>query len=470
MQKYLEDLPKIEIIKQATEKPGLTKHLPETPGIYSFFDNEKVIYIGKAINIKRRVASYFDLDLDTKTDRMVTEAKFLSFIQVTSELEALLLEAKLIRKYMPRYNIAAKDDKHPLYIIITKDLYPRIITARKADIERVRNLAVYGPFPSSSSVRSVLRFIRRIFPYSDHKLGKRPCLYSHIGLCYPCPNEVERIKNNDLRIMNRKKYLKNIKNIKTILDGKINSLQKDLVKEMEIASKFEKYEEALQIRKKISDIEYITKPQMPADAYMQNPNLYEDQREKEMTDLKNIIKNYKIKIKNCTRIECYDIAHLAGTNATASMVTFINGQAEKEFYRQFKIRAAKGGDDYGSLAEVARRRATHFSDWGKPDLIIVDGGIGQVKAFSQKIKAIDNAIPVVGIAKQPDRLIVISDTSDKSAKSERPEDFSEAGKIQKIKLEGGALNLVSRMRDEAHRFARRYHHKLVSKALTNPEA
>lgn len=434
----LKRLPKIKIV------PKFFRVLPETAGIYVFFKENNPIYIGKAINLRRRISSYFDLDLETKTEKMVSEAEELSYIQVASELEALLLEANLVRRYMPKYNIALKDDKHPLYIQITKEKYPRVITVRKIDLENPNVMANYGPFPSSTNVKSVLKMIRRIFPYSDHKIGKRPCLYSHIGLCDPCPNMIEMTNDKSQITNGKRKYMENIRNIKSILDGKIRTVQSGLVKEMRKASDSQNYELASQIRDQIEKIEYITRPQMPTDFYIQNPNLYEDVRKRELGELLALLVNCKLKIENCTRIECYDIAHLSGTNATASMVTSINGEADKTFYRHFRIRQAKGNSDVDSLKEVITRRSKHFNDWGKPDLIIVDGGVGQVNAFVSVLVKNNIDIPVVGIAKNPDRLIV--------------------GEL-KVKIEGNVLHLVSRMRDEAHRFARRYHHKLISDSL-----
>lgn len=447
MANLAESLTKIHIRgKSLQERRIVARGLPESPGVYIFFDALKIIYIGKAINLKRRVSSYFDLDLEPKTARMIESATSLSFIKVASELEALLLEARLIRKYMPHYNIAAKDDKHPLYIVITKENFPRVLAVRKLVANGYQLMASFGPFPSSTTVRSVLRMLRRIFPYSDHKVGKRGCLYSHIGLCNPCPSEIERIKNEELRIMQRKQYLRNIRYIKSILSGKFNGVRIDLEEEMGVLSKEQKYEEAAEIRNKIKALDYITQPQMPTEFYMQNPNLYEDIRQKELSNLVKILKSYFLNLKSLKRIECYDVAHLSGTSATASMVTFIDGEADKSLYRHFKIKKAKGGDDYGSMKEVAKRRLNHFNDWGRPDLIIVDGAKGQVKSFVSLLRNNDTSIPVVGIAKHPDRLIVGD---------------------QKIKLTGPALNPVSRIRDEAHRFARRYHHTLISKSITN---
>jgi len=185
---------------------------------------------------------------------------------------------------------------------------------------------------------------------------------------------------------------------------------------------------------------------MPTEFYMQNPNLYEDLRTGELKEFKQLLIHCKLSIVNLSRIECYDVAHLSGTNATASMVTFVNGEADKSLYRHFRIRQKKGNSDIDSMKEVAGRRIKHLEGWDKPDLIIVDGGVAQVKAFTSILYSNEVNIPVVGIAKHPDRLIVGE---------------------QKIRLEGKVLNLVSRMRDEAHRFARRYHHKLVSLELTS---
>lgn len=436
----------LKSLKKTKITPETYRSLPEGAGIYLFFTNGLPIYIGKAINLKRRVSSYFDINLELKTARMIKDATEISFIQVTSELEALLLEARLIRTYMPKYNIAAKDDKHPLYIQITKEEYPRVITVRKIDLNKSPSLAIYGPFPSTRNVRAVLKMIRRIFPYSDHKLGKRPCLYSHIGLCNPCPNVIEMTQGKSQISNEKKKYLRNIKRIKSILDGKIDKVRSTLSKDMVKASKRNEFEIAAQIRNQIQKLEYITRPQMPTEFYIQNPNLYEDVRRKELAELKKVLVNSNLSIKNCTRIECFDIAHLAGTSPTASMVTFIDGEADKNFYRHFRILQKKGSSDIDSMKEVIARRLKHFDDWGAPNLIIVDGGVAQVNAFTTLIYINKLDIPVIGLAKNPDRLVV-------------------GGK--KIKFSGPALNLVQRIRDEAHRFAGRYHHKLVSASLVN---
>lgn len=446
------------LLRNLAKNPAIretVRSIPESAGIYTFFNDKTPIYVGKAINLKRRVGSYFDLHLDPKTARMVSEAKFISFIQVTSELEALLLEAKLIREYMPQYNIAAKDDKHPLYIIITEEIYPRVITARKSDVSNLRNKVVYGPFPSSASVRSVLRMLRRIFPYSDHKISKRGCIYSHIGLCNPCPSNIEQITDPELKVSERKRYLNNIRRVKAVLDGKISHVLANLQKEMLVFSQTLDFENARQVRDQIKKLEYITQPQIPTEYFMENPNLYEDLRRKELAEFKAILVKHKITVPNISRIECFDIAHLAGSSPTASMVTFIKAEPDKKFYRHFRIRQEKSNSDVDSLREVIKRRINHLADWGKPDVVIVDGGKPQAGVFIRELAPY--GIPVVGLAKRFETLVI-------------PNMQEGTIELKEYKLpRGNVLNLVQRLRDEAHRFARRYHHVLISKELTANE-
>jgi excinuclease ABC subunit C len=427
------------------------KKLPEGAGVYMFLKAAHPIYIGKAINLKRRVGSYFDFKLETKTAKMIREAKDLAYIKVGSELESLLLEAKLIRKYMPHYNIAAKDDKHPLYIKITKEAYPRIVTARKP-AQNETNLAFFGPFPDSTSVRSVLKMLRKIFPYSDHKISNRGCIYSHIGLCEPCPSIIEMseaFKKAGLR----KKYLQNISLIKAVLSGKIANVKVELEKEMKVLADKEKYEDASGVLEKIRRLEYITQPQMPVEFYVKNPNLYEDIKRKEQKELCRILRRFDVVTKKIERIECFDVAHLAGVNPTASMVTFVQGDPDKKYYRHFKIHQSKTQSDTDSMKEVIKRRIKHLADWGRPDLLIVDGGKPQVSMAMREL--IGHGIPVVGLAKKFETLVI-------------PKLQGKLITFKEYKLQRGpALFLLARLRDEAHRFARRYHHRLISISIVN---
>ena len=437
------------------------KKIPENPGIYIFWNKEKKpIYIGKSLNLKSRVASYFLQNLSPKTARMISEANYLSIIKVSSELEALLLEAKLVKDLQPQYNSQLKDDKNPLYIKITNDLFPQVITARKVDL--TNSLTFFGPFPASGSVRGVLKMLRRIIPYAQHKIGKRGCLYSQIGLCNPCPSLTENMKDEKIKKNYRRLYKKNIKTIIKILSGDIHLVRESLEKEMVGFSREENFEKAKIVRDQIQKLDYITQPITPINEFLKNPNFIEDIRAAEINSLEAILAKYIRFSKKIERIECYDIAHLSGSKPTASLVTFVNAEPDKNYYRRFRIHPPageagkkRGMDDLASLREVAQRRRKYFNPppdgWGVPDLIIVDGGKTQVKTFWEELK--NFGIPVIGLAKRFETLVI-------------PQPQKDGLKYAQIRLPRiPARNLLQRIRDEAHRFARRYHFKLLQKEL-----
>jgi excinuclease ABC subunit C len=418
-------------IKKLAKHPSSKKSIklvPETPGIYIFWGGCKVIYIGKAINLKNRLESYFTINLAPKTRNMVGESTDISFIEVTSEIEALLLEAKLIKLFQPKYNFIAKDDKHALYIKIYDYTYPIIKPVRKSDLEDT--LAIFGPFPSSQKVYSVLGFLRKNFHYSDHKLGKKTCIYNQIGLCSPCPNAIEQMTDGKEKIIEKKRYLKNIYTIQKILDGNINKVIRSLEKEMKRLSKNEKYEEAVSIRSQIESLRYITQKSFSESQFLKNPNLSEDIKNEELKALRHILK-----VSPLDRIECYDISHISGYLATASMVTFVDGIADKSLYRKFRIKKSKNSD-VEVMSEIAQRRANNIKNWGIPNIIFVDGGEPQANAFR---KVFDKYhIPVAAITKGREEF-----------------DFP----IPQ------ALKLITRIRDESHRFAKKYHSLLFKKNL-----
>jgi len=335
----------------------------------------------------------------------------------------------LVRKHQPFYNVQLKDDKSPIYIVITQDEFPRVTMARKS--------GTFGPYTNAQTVRKVLKLIRRIYPFSQHKVGRKACLYNQMGLCSPCPNT---IKNS----VQKQKYLQNIKNIKKLLSGDLKFVRNDLGKEMQKYSKKNNFEEAQKVLTKMQILDYVTTPTTVVERYLNNPNLAEDLRQQEAQNLARYVQGPSLYVG---RIECYDVAHLAGTNPTASMVTFVDGEPDKNRYRHFKIKKARRGDDYGALKEVLERRKKRFEDWGKPDLIIVDGGKGQLSAA---LEVFGYDLPVVGLAKKFETLVSFQN-----------------GKFVSTRLPAGpARNLVVRLRDEAHRFARRLHHKQVAKTLT----
>lgn len=425
------------------------KEIPQEPGVYIFLNSKsKPIYIGKSTNLRKRVESYLAVQLAPKTKRMVKDSEQFLFIKVTSEIESLILEANLIKRFQPKYNSELKDDKHPIYIKITKEEYPRIVTARKVDKDL--HGTFFGPFPSSQSVRSVLRLLRRIFPYADHIPTKRACLYNQIGLCNPCPSNIEQTLDESTKSDLKATYRMNIRMIKGVLSGKVDSVKRQLTKDMQDLAGEELYEEARIVRSKIKSLEYITQPVTPVASFLKNPNFIDDIHASEIADLRQLLLPY-FSFKSLSRIECFDVAHLGGSQPTASMVTFIDGEADKALYRHFRIRQKKGSDDISSLKEIARRRANYLEKWGSPHLIIVDGGKGQVGVFRDYIGKY--GIPVIGLAKRFETFVI-------------PVVEDEKGKFKEIRIpRGPARNLVQRIRNEAHRFARRYHHYLIRKNL-----
>jgi len=428
------------------------RNLPQNPGVYIFWHKNNVIYIGKAINLKNRLNSYLQIDLNFKTRQMINLSKSASYILVENELEALLLEAYLIKKYQPKYNIIAKDDKNPLYIKITKEKYPRIVTARKIDENKRDYISFFGPFPSSSIVKNVLKTLRKTFSYSDHKISKKACIYSQIGLCDPCPSVIESLKSSEEKDKLRKTYLYKIQIINTILKGDYKKVQKDLFKTMNNLAKEQKFEEASLVKNQLKSIEYIVQPIIKPKLFSDNPNLREDLIESELKQLSQILNNIgEVNIK-LNRIECYDVSHISGTNTTASMVVFINGQENKSLYRHFKI-LNKKNDDIASLKEVVERRIKYLDKWERPDLVIVDGGVTQTKALYEDFSKF--GIFVIGIAKKYETLIIPKKDNNKL--------------VFKSYLlpNNSAKKLVQRIRNEAHRFAQRYHNILFKKTLFN---
>jgi excinuclease ABC subunit C len=417
-------------------------------GVYIYFDiHRKPIYVGKAKNLKNRLNSYLNIKLERKTSKLMEETKYFSTIQVSSELESLLLEASLVKKYKPKYNIELKDDKNPLYIKITKDVYPMIKTARRIEQKQASmSMNIFGPFPSSANVKFVLKYIRKVIPYADHLPGKKPCIYSQIGLCDPCPSTIELKDKQNIRQELKDKYRDNIRIIRKILNGKTSELYGLIKKEMYKASKVEDFEKSSLYRNILNRLDYISQPINHINSYVENPNFLYEVRSREITELKRLLLPY-LQVKSLERIECFDIAHLMGQNPTASMVTFINGVEEKKYYRKFKINQKKSDSDVDSMSEVAERRFKHLSDWGRPDLIVVDGGRSQVTIFKDVMDMAN--INVVGIAKRFETLVI----------------KIEGGHFIEIRPRGSALMLLQRLRNEAHRFARVYHHNLVTKTL-----
>ncbi len=415
------------------------KTLPHKPGVYQFKDkSNRVIYVGKAIDLYHRVASYFSKSgQSVKTLTLVENISSVETIIVESELEALILEANLIKKYWPAFNVSLKDDKDYLYIIITKEVFPRVLTARKQELKSV--LKYFGPFPSSRTVRETLKLLRRVFPWCAYpswrleKGSKRPCFYYHLGLCPgPCAGEIDK-----------QDYRKIINRLIKFLSGDKEKLVNELTKEMKEVAKKQHFEEAGRIKKTLSGIAYLTQANR-TQSYLENPNFLEDQHKLGLAELQKVLNLSTLP----NRIECYDISNIAGHESTGSMVVLTNGEIDKSQYRKFKIKITGKPNDVGMHQEMMKRRLNH-PEWPLPDLFIIDGGAGQVNGTYQVLQERNVNKPVFGLAKRFEWL------------------YAPDGSIVKLPKRSEGLKMVQKIRDEAHRFAITYHRKLHSKKVFN---
>lgn len=412
-------------------KKAISK-LPASCGVYIFLDKwGKTIYVGKSIAIKKRVLSYFqNKNLGPKTTLLVKKIANIDFIKVDSEFEALLLEAELIRKRRPFFNSIAKDDKSPLYIKITKDPIPIISLVRKP--ESSGNAFIKGPFPSSKVARSLLKSIRRIFPYCHHKNPKKPCLYVHLDLC-PFPYDSK---------VNKMQYRKDINSIKRLLSGKSKILIKSLISEMQKYAQQEKYEEAQKIKLQIEKIEYILSNFRDPSEFLRQPTLIDDIADIRLNELRKLL----ALAEKPQRIECFDISNISGKEATGSMIVFEKGQSKNSEYRKFRIKFKHTPDDYEMIREVLSRRFKN--NWPKPNLIVIDGGKGQLNTAHMTLKKSGLNIPVIAIAKKFEEIY----------STYRPLPL-------RLPRDNPALQLIQAARDEAHRFALSYHRLLRTKKL-----
>lgn len=420
--------------------------LSQLSGIYKFIDNNgTTLYIGKAINLKKRVASYFQKKpLDKKTENLIKQITRIDTIEVQSEFEALLLEAKLINTVKPKYNVIWKDDKHYIYIKITKEEFPRILFARKPE---QKDGIYFGPFPSKLIVTDLLHYLRPIFPYcTQPRHVKKACFYTHIGLCNPCPANIKKLSGEEYREA-RNLYLKNIRQIKSLLSGSINPVRKYLIKQMENASKSNDFELAANYRDKIETLEYLIHNYHPAQEYIDNPQLSVLLWNKERDELRDLLAPYFALTNSVEKIECYDISNISGKLGAGSMVTFRKGLPDKNYYRRFQIRSKNKPDDFAMLSEIMRRRLNH-PEWELPDVFVIDGGKPQLIALMKVLKNYKINIPLIGLAKEQEEIVIPHQNT-----------------FIKLKLpsRSSALALVLRLRDEAHRFAHKYHEYLRAK-------
>ena len=419
----------------------LTRKVPARPGIYIFKKRTEKLYIGKAANIKNRIASYLKIE-DFRIKKMLDLAESLKFLSTQSEIEALILESQLIKKFRPQFNIVMRDDKQYFFVGFSKNEMPRIYLTHQPDSDKH-----IGPFTDGNALKTTLRFLRSIFPYCTcNQLHHNYCLNYHIGKCLGFCCLKSGASNKE-----KKTYSNNIKAIGKILSGKKNSFIKELRKEAGSAAKRDDFGKAIELRDKITKLERIFENAR----IIKNSDILKTHR----SGLESLLKLQK----PITRIEGYDISNIGGTHATGSMVTFVRGKPDKNFYRKFKIYTKQTPDDTAMLQEILERRFRH-DEWPFPDLVLIDGGRGQVNAAREAIskskfltsKQIQNPkfqIPIIGISKNKYHLghqLIIP---------------SRKNPLPLTKLSPADRNLLLAIDSEAHRFAINYYRERHRQSL-----
>lgn len=408
-------------------------NLPSSPGVYIYRNiDDEIIYVGKAINLKKRISQYFQRDdaLGSKTKSLVAQINTIETRIVGSEIEALVLESSLIKKYKPKYNSLMRDDKSYSFIVITKEKFPKVYSSHVSGIPK--DAYFYGPFPSGMSVKTLLKTLRRIFPFYTKTHPSKTCLYCHLGIC-PGPNP------------DRSHYLNNIGKIKKVLSGKFSLLRNQLKKEMNMASKEEDYEMALEARNQMAALDYIVSGWHNLRGMFDTIELPDDRNSSAVNELKLALSEFFLNI-NPHRIECFDISQMGNKYFVGSMTVAIDGSLNHDQYRKFKIYTkTESPDDQFMIREVLWRRLRH-PEWGLPDLIVVDGGKPQVSSAIQ----VTNDRPTIGLAKKNETIVIKSQ-----------DEFIEIN----LPKNSHALQLLQRLRDEAHRFANKYRKELMRKSL-----
>lgn len=402
--------------------------LPDHPGVYQFYnDKGEIIYIGKATSLKKRVKSYFQkTHNDYKTPLLVNNIDSLTYTQTNSPIEALFLEAELIKRHKPLYNVREKDDKNFIFVRVnSKDEFPAVTVVRRPTDDGAK---YYGPYVAVYEVKQALKYLRRVFPYYTKQARTHSSkLEYQIGVV-PTPD------------INAQQYRANIRKLTMVLEGKSSVLVKDLEKQMRQQAKRKNYEAATELRNQLFALKGLaTRVTLTSDDGF---DAELDGALKELANVLNITKSLQ-------RIECYDISNFAGGDAVSSMIVFTGGVPDQKEYRHFKMRT-RGPNDFAMMHEtLSRRFSARNSKWPKPDLIIIDGGKGQLTSALKAMQEQDVlSIPTVGLAKRYETIVQPTEHD------YRMINFADSSKV---------LHLIQRIRDEAHRFAVSYHTVLRKK-------
>jgi len=417
------------------------KNLPISSGVYFHKDKSgEIIYIGKAAVLKNRVKQYFQStrDIDIKTKALVAEIYDTDWVETDSEIDALFLEAEMVKRYMPRFNILLRDDKSLTFVRIDmKSEWPHISFTRNPADDKAE---YFGPYYNGFAVKKALRYLRKVFPYYTKvtKDGTRLDLDSHLGL-----TPVN---------MNSDEYKANLRKLISYIKGNRKSIINELEVDMKKAAKSHDFEIAAKIRNKIRNLNELQQRIMFGDK-----EFLDISKDKALRDLADLLNLDKIP----ARIEGYDISHMSGTNVVASMVVFKNGVSDRGEYRKFKMKIDQNDDFYNMNETITRRLSErNLKSWGRPDLILIDGGKGQLDAAIQaRDKCGQSIIPFIGLAKREEQIIIKGNSLNKNKLVKLGGTLESTDDFTVINLPNSThiIKLLQRIRDESHRFAVSYH-------------
>jgi len=422
-----------------------TKDIPHLPGVYIMRDSAaNIIYVGKAKDLKNRISSYFHSDTNSKAATIINSMRTINYILCSSEREALILERNLIKKIQPHFNAMWKDDKSYPYIKLTSNEdFPRLIMTRKF----LNDGALYfGPFPQLTYIKKLMMWLNKVFKirvckhFFNEKIlpdinKVKSCLYYHTKLCYgPC-----------MGYISSQKYKEGLKELELFLKGKFKKLENVWQKQMEKESEELNFEKAAEIRDRLYAIQSMGEKVSVTQIELDEINQYIS-KTNSLLELKQVLKLKQLP----NVIECFDISNTSGTNPVASMVQFVNAKPNKNGYRRFKIKTVTGINDFAMIHEAVYRRYSSILRKNEkfPDLVVIDGGKGQLAYAKQAFNELGILIPLISLAKQNEEIFLV-------------------GKETPLVLERNklSLRLLQQIRDEAHRFAITFHKKLRAKAF-----
>ena len=429
--------------------------LPDAPGVYLYFDkNEALLYVGKATSLKRRVGSYWSKAHERRIEEMVAQITQIDYIETPTVIEALVLEANKIKALRPKYNILARDDKTFMFLVVTNEPFPKPLLIRGHELRQMgvnpfqkeltgiakrKFLRVFGPYTSGHSLKIALELIRRIIPWSTCEppevTGRmRGCFNSQIGKCPGvCRGKISRTD-----------YRRSIRQLILFFEGKKLRLERELEREMKRSAKELRFENAALYRRRLGALQHIQDIALLS------------REDHELPFSRESVGGINLE----GRIEAYDISNISGTSATGSMVVFEEGKPAKEKYRKFRIKTVVGPNDVAMMEEMIRRRVERWrggkvgrsrKGWELPEVMVIDGGLPQVNRVQEVLDELGVKVPIIGIAKGFDR------------KQDRLVFDRSNEELTRMAVRG--KELFQKARDEAHRFAVKYHRLLRSKKL-----